>query len=435
MSTPLLKNIPTLPGVYLFKDSAHTIIYIGKAKSLYKRVASYFAKRYTDWKINELIKEHATVDYIVTKNETEALLLEAQLIRDYQPKYNVLLKSGNPFMYVLITDAELPEFKLVRVQQEKGIYFGPFMSKHDVRNGYDYLVRTFRLKLCKSSIKEGCLDYHLDRCAGNCTTTFNPDEYRLHVKLAHEALKGNHEQFLALLEEQIMYHNKNLDFEKSKHLSEYQKNFATIFETLKTRFSEQKYAKEIEHATLLRRPASAFSFALLELQKLLQLPNLPRTLDCFDISHFQSTHIVGSCIRFTDGQPDKNKFRRFLIRSLKEQNDYAALQEIVSRRYKHDDDLPDIIVIDGGKGQLSAVKQIVPSALCISLAKREEQLFAHNLPPNGIKLDLATDLGQLLIALRDYAHHFAISYHKKLRNKALRTSKNENLSYFDSREF
>src|SRR5262249_51630694 len=151
-------------------------------------------------------------------------------------------------------------------------------------------------------------------------------------------------------------------------------------------------------------------------------PKVPQTIDCFDISHFQSRYIVGACIRFTDGVPDKNKFRRFKIRSLSEQNDYAALQEIVMRRYKMGD-VPDLIIIDGGKGQLSAVNPLILSGVegcsgtqIISLAKREETVYAPHLP-EGIKLDQQTGAGQLIIAIRDYAHHFAIMYHKLLRSK------------------
>lgn len=156
-----------------------------------------------------------------------------------------------------------------------------------------------------------------------------------------------------------------------------------------------------------------------ELQKLLKLDQLPYTIDCFDISHFQSNELVGSCVRFTHGLPDKNNFRRFKIKTLTTQNDYAALQEIVARRYKDPRDIPDLVVIDGGKGQLSAVQQIIPTASCIALAKREERIFGTMIPHDGIVLDPHSEHGKLLIALRDYAHHFAINYHRLRRIKKL----------------
>ncbi|MGC2310254.1 MAG: GIY-YIG nuclease family protein [Candidatus Babeliaceae bacterium] len=409
------KQLPRLPGVYLFKDGYNAVIYIGKAKSLRHRVGSYFRHQNDDWKVNELIKEYALIEHIVTKNETEACLLEAQLIRDYQPKYNVLLTSGNPFIYLLFTQEELPTLTIVRLKKAKGTYFGPFLHKQDARKVYAYLVSTFKLHLCSLRIENGCLDYHLGRCAGSCKGNFDQKDYLFRLNLAQEVLQGNHKAFLKMLDEQTKVYNKNFEFEKSRHLLEYAQNFETIFVTIKTHFSEKKYAQEIMQATA--PDLENVQDGLNELQNLLQLEHPIKTIDCFDISHFQSTYIVGSCIRFTDGKPDKNSFRRFKIRSLAEQNDYAALQEIVMRRYKNGTDFPDLILIDGGKGQLNAIKDLVP-VTCISLAKREERLYCKN-SMDGIPLDLHTPQGRLLIALRDYAHHFAISYHKLLRKKAV----------------
>ncbi len=409
-------KMPQLPGIYVFKDKESTIIYVGKAKQLKTRVSSYFRKQ-DDWKVQELIKEHATVDYILTKSEMEALLLEAQLIRKYKPKYNVLLKNTNPFVYLVITKEPLPQLKFVRLKKGKGTFFGPFLYKKRARSSYDYLMRSLKLRLCKTKIEQGCLDYHMGLCAGNCRPEFSKDEYLVRLSIAQKLLEGNYDACEALLIEQIKEHNARLQFEKSKRLNEYLDDLASLFEALKTGFTERKYAKDI---TVMETPISVKVErpieALNELQKLLQLPERPETIDCFDISHFQSSHIVGSCIRFTHGIPDKNKFRRFKIKTLTVQNDYAALQEIVSRRYRNPEDAPHIVLIDGGKGQLSSVQKLFPELLCISLAKKEELLHTP-FHPEGIPLDVKTPLGQLLIALRDYAHHFAVSYHKVLRSK------------------
>jgi len=417
--------LPSLPGVYIFKDKDNTIIYVGKAKSLKKRVASYFVKQYEDWKVKALIEEHAAIEHIVAYNEQEALLLEAQLIKQYQPKYNVLLKSGNPFLYILFTQEEIPQFLLVRTKKIKGSYFGPFIQKRDARAAYDYLMRTFRLYRCKGVIKNGCLDFHLGRCAGNCTEQFDEQAYKTQIELAQQALSGNAKAFLSIIEKQMREHSAKLEFEKAQRLSDYIKNLDTIFAVIKSRFTERKYAKEIAHMQMSDKPlidakSAEHDEALQQLQELTGAATKPTTIDCFDISHFQSTYIVGSCVRFTNGKPEKNKFRRFKIKTLAEQNDYAALQEIVQRRYR-DGDIPDIILIDGGKGQLSSAQAILPQAHIISLAKREETVFSNNLP-QGYKLDLQTPVGRLLIALRDYAHHFAISYHKLLRKKSLHDS-------------
>ncbi|HZW60938.1 MAG TPA: GIY-YIG nuclease family protein [Candidatus Babeliales bacterium] len=417
------KNVQTLPkspGVYLFKDSQGTVIYIGKAKSIKKRVASYFKKNQTDWKVNSLINDYATIDCIVTSTEHEALLLEAQLVKDHQPKYNTLLKDGQPFLYIMLTKTPLPTLKLVRNKKEKGTFFGPFLQKAPARSAYQYLINTFRLKLCNQEIENGCLDYHLDLCAGNCMPSFDSQDYLFRLGLAVDALKKDHRGFLKKLKSKILEYNLQLAFEKSKHLHTYVENFDSIFTTLKARFSPRKFEDAVA-STLMPRsfiaPVDA-DFAI-QLQEFLKLDKPFHTIDCFDISHFQSQQLVGSCVRFKDGKPDKNNFRRFNIKTLSEQNDYAALQEVVSRRYKAPDSLPDLIVIDGGKGQLSAAKAVLPAHVaCISLAKREETIFSEQYP-EGIKLDLNTQIGRLLIALRDYAHHFAITFHRLRRKKSI----------------
>lgn len=418
MTPEIVKKLPKLPGIYVFKDKESRIIYIGKAKNLYNRVISYF-RRQDDWKVQELIKEYASIDHILTQNEIEALLLEAQLIRTYKPKYNVLLKNSNPFVYLLITQEQLPQLKIVRTKKERGTYFGPFLYKQKANSVYEYLMRTLRLRLCNTKIDQGCLDFHMGRCAGNCLGTFSKQDYMTRIELAQRLLEGNFEAAKNLLLNQIKEHNKRMEFEISRKLSRYFDDLEVIFETLKTRFTHTKYVKDISEITSelrkkIDRPMQAFE----ELKVLLQLDTVPRTVDCFDISHFQSSYLVGSCIRFTHGIPDKSKFRRFKIKTLTDQNDYAALQEIVSRRYRDPQELPDVILIDGGKGQLNAVKHLFPQTPFTSLAKREETLFT-SLHPEGIGLDIHTSLGQTLIYLRDYTHHFAVSYHKVLRSKNL----------------
>lgn len=419
MKRESLDTIPHLPGIYIFKAHDHTILYIGKAKDLQKRVRSYFHKQATDWKVAELIKEHETISYVVTKNEIEALLLEAQSIRDYIPKYNVLLKSGQPFVYLLFTsnNTALPQLVLVRNKRQKGTYFGPFLHKNDARAVYDYLIRTFQLFVCNKKIENGCLDYHLGKCCGSCRSDFDKEGYFARLELAKDILQGHHKKFIKGLKELINHYNQRMEFEKAAHLHGYISNFETIFATISTKFHEGKYQAEVEEITHQRVSAHDAQQALFDLQELLQLPERPTTIDCFDISHFQSTHIVGSCIRFTNGKKDPKNFRHFKITSLITQNDYAALQEIVKRRYKNPDELPDIVLIDGGKGQRNAILPLLPHTTCISLAKREEELFT-DYHPNGTKLDLQTPLGKLLIALRDYAHHFAITFHRKRRSTA-----------------
>lgn len=419
----VLKTLPKAPGVYLFKDAQGTVIYIGKAVSIRDRVSQYFQNKHRDWKVDGLLAEHSTVEHIETKNETEALLLEAQLISKYKPKYNVLLKEGQPFLYLKFSKDPIPVISIVRQKKEKGTYFGPFLHKKDARAVYRFLMQTFRLNLCNKKIENGCLDYHLGLCAGSCKSSFDVAEYMFRMHLAMEALRGNHAIFLEMVKKRISEYNKQMMFEKSKRLQEYLYNLDTIFEAIRTRYHEDKYKDDIFVVTQPVPKESGIATPE-EVGQFLQLDKPIKTIDCFDISHFQSSYLVGSCVRFTNGKPDKNMFRRFKIRTLLEQNDYAALQEIVGRRYKEPAELPDLILIDGGKGQLSAVKAILPHALCISLAKREETIFSEQFP-EGKKLDMHNQVAKLLIALRDYAHHFAVSYHRLRRKKGLEGADHE----------
>ncbi len=432
MEKTVHKTLPTLPGIYLFKDTAGSVIYIGKAKSLKSRVGSYFQKNQPNWKVSLLLHEYNDLDYILTKNETEALLLEAQLIQQYKPKFNTLFKDGQPFVYIMFTKDDPPRMKIVRNKNEKGTYFGPFLQKGSARSAYRFLMETFKLNLCNKKLENGCLDYHLGYCPGSCMPNFDPREYRFQLELAKDALKNKHRDFIKKIKEKIVEHSTNLAFEKSKRLQNYIDNLDYIFQTIKTHFSEKRYNTDIFVATTPRPYAPDVNEKIdLQLKEFLKLDTPIRTIDCFDISHFQSRYIVGSCVRFTDGKPEKNKFRRFKIKTIEQQNDYAALQEIVARRYtdrKKDKnhrariieaknnpvDLPDLILIDGGKGQLHAVQDILPQARCASLAKREERLYSTQFL-DGKLLDITTDVGKLLIALRDYAHHFAISYHRLRR--------------------
>jgi len=411
-----LAELSGLPGVYIFKDSLKSVIYVGKAKDLKKRVSSYFKTQEPDSKIEHLIKEHASMDYVQTKNETEALLLEAQLIRQFQPKYNTLLKSGSPFLYFEFTNDKIPKINLVyQHTNKKSTYFGPFLYKAKTRQVFEFLLRKFKLKICKLKIKQGCLDYHLGKCAGACLETFDLGDYVIRIELVKKLLTGNYDDSKKFLLEQIKNYNQKLEFEKSKNINEYMENLESIFDTLDLDYSEEEVIK-LAQKTKESNQAIVFVKGLCELQLLLNLTTTPKSIDCFDISHFQGNWIVGSCIRFTNGVPDKKNFRKFKIKTLIDQNDCAALQEIVSRRYRNPEDLPDVVLIDGGKGQLNAVKDLYPQTQFISIAKREETLFSSNLKI-GVILDRQTSLGALIIALRDYAHHFAISYHKTFRGK------------------
>jgi excinuclease ABC subunit C len=416
----ILNTISHTPGVYLFKNQKGDVLYIGKAKDLHERVKSYFLKQDSDWKIAGLLKEYATVETIKTKTEIEALLLEAELIGQHKPKYNTLLKEGDPFVYILITKDIVPDITIVRTKKQKGLYFGPFLHKQNARNAMTFLKNTFQLHRCNKHIENGCLQYHIGTCAGTCRKDFDADEYQFRMQLAIDVLQGDMNNFIYSLQQKIKEYSTELAYEKARNTQKYLDHLDIIFATLKTKFSLEKYADQIIKLLSPKKLADIVPDDIAQqIQSFLNVPMPVHTIDCFDISHFQSQEIVGSCVRFLDGRPDKNKFRRFAIRSLKQQDDYAALQEIVTRRYKTEEDLPDLVLIDGGKGQLSAVQQVLSSVKIVSLAKKEERLFGENFP-EGIHLDMHHPVGKMIIALRDYAHHFAISYHRLRRTKIVK---------------
>lgn len=511
--------LPDAPGVYLFKNKATTVVYIGKAKSLKKRVKSYVARYDLGLKEQLILDESVVVEHILTKNELAALLLEAELIQSYQPRFNVLLKTGQPYCYYLFTTERLPRFLLVRTKTAgKGTLVGPFLERSTARHAYEYLKKTFRLSLCSHSIERGCLAYHLGICAGNCRPDFDEAAYRSRLTKVKRALQGEKEPVVRELDAEIRLSNEALTFEYSAELVRYKQALAHIFDaraaTAERPQSLQRRADKdiwlslesaksgLAYLVLYRQREGVLTlrylFALTDepseyiesyyrtalpagqvilaeayvdpvllsafctewhklggevsvavhtdggphgdvlasvrilasehlakkegngraLKILLQLPIVPHSIDCFDISHKQGHAMVGSAVRFVDGAPAPASFRHFLIRTLTEQNDYAALQEVVVRRYR-EGDLPDLIVIDGGKGQLHAAEAVLAPLLVgtkttiVSLAKREETIFGSHLPADGIVLDPQSSVGQLLIALRDHTHHFAITYHRK----------------------
>ncbi len=400
------KNITKLPGVYLFKDAEKNIIYIGKAKNIAKRIASYFSKQ-MDLKTEQLLQEATSIDTIPTQTETEALYLEAHLVKEYQPKFNILLKEGNPFVYILFTEEKVPKIKVVRTKEKKGTYFGPFLHKRQAFSVYKFLETTFQLKLCKTKIEQGCLQYHIGLCAGACKKDFDLDFYVFKLSLAKYVLSKDAQKAIQLLDKEIKELSSQLLFEQAQRLTEYKENLERIVYTIEKLSSmpSKQVKKSAEHNLQL----------LIKIKQRLKLQHIPYVIDCFDISHMQGQAIVGASVRYVHGQPEKKSFRHFQIKSLTEQNDYAALQEIVQRRYKDPANIPNLVIVDGGKGQINAIKPFVGHAELVGLAKREETIISSQLQ-DLIKLDPLKQEDALLLQIRDYTHHFAISYHRKKRS-------------------
>lgn len=413
------KNFPTLPGVYFFKNKDQEILYIGKAKNLKNRLTTYFVS--SDFKVVELLKQATEIDFITTHNEIEALFLEAQLIKQHQPMFNRLLKAGNPFVYIFFSQEKIPTISIVRIKKKKGDYFGPFLTKRDAQFVVEYLKKSLQLNVCNKKIATGCLQYHINICSGSCKEDFDQDFYIMRLGIARQILNNQYQQAIKALDKEIAISNQNLNFERSAHLAKYQQHLQSlslVLQTLQTtKFTHIKTAS-LQTQTDVEEQMDNHLSILFELKKRLGLSKVPYTIDCFDISHMQSQSMVGSCIRFLNGKADKKNFRHFTIKSLVEQNDYAALSEIVSRRYKKVEDFPDLILIDGGKGQLNATKHLAGPAEIISIAKGENRkpgletiFFVQS--DTTIDLDIHQAADRLLIQMRDYAHHFAISHHRK----------------------
>lgn len=503
-----IRALPHAPGVYIFKDTTNTIIYIGKAKDLRNRCTSYITPEPHDHKGQTLVSTATSLEFIETINEVTALVLEAELIQHNRPHLNVLLKDGQPFLYITITAEKLPRLLIARTKTTKGTYFGPFVEKRPIRSLYDFLIKTFRLDICGKRIENGCLRFHMGICSGSCKSDFDEQGYRERLAFVKKLLSGGRTSLFKELDALIAAHSEKMEFEIARKLLGYKEHVAHFFEnkagalslqdtlTQKTSrhvwihspknitvLSEQKlrfttlytfiadesepidaymttyYQQYPAPATLITNtqpddtellrgflqtrwnrseptniacdPQGHLEHVLklaqlqvvgktlhtdttgLELQKFLELPSPPRVIDCFDISHTQGHNIVGASVRFVDGVPDKSGCRKFIIQSLVDQNDYAALQEVASRRYHSIEELPDLLLIDGGKGQLNAVLAIVLDHIeCASIAKKEERIFSPRLAPEGKVLNKRSKAAKTLIGLRDYAHHFAISFHR-----------------------
>ena len=362
-----LKNLPKSPGVYVMKDVAGTIIYIGKAKNLKNRISSYFVGAH-DAKVTAMVSHIADLEWFVVNTENDALFLEANLINKHKPKYNILLKDDKKFPYIQITSSG--KIQVVRSNQGEGQIYGPYFNGIYVK----YLMDIIR------SI------YHDDP-----------------VKAAEFLSGKRYDEVVAVMTNRMQQASALQQFE----LAIAYRNVLQMVGRLRNRSRIQATAED----------ANAFTLgACRELGEVLGLTKTPRKIECFDISHTDGEYVVSSMVVFVDGVADKNQYRRFRIKHGQGNNDFLSMKETLTRRLKHREwAYPDVIVIDGGKGQLSAVPKI-DGVTYISLAERFELVFTttQNEP---IVLSRHSYALRLLQRIRDEAHRFAITYHKRLRDK------------------
>lgn len=429
-----LSAIPHRPGVYLMRDRTGQILYVGKARDLAKRVASYFMERADHTaKIAALVSSIHHVDYVPASSEREALIIEQRLINRLQPHFNTMWKDDKSYPHIKITWGEdYPRIFMTRKTPRDGSkYFGPYPNVTPVRRLLRYLWkgRMFPLRPCHFEFSEKqplpiekakqCLYYHTKECPAPCVGRISKDDYR---QIAHGAelfFKGDYRPLIEIWKKELKAASAEQNYEKAAEL----RDNVTALEHMDERVS----VREIKLEDLGERIDR--SRGITELQKALDLKRPPVRMECFDISHFQGTSTVASMVVFDRGVPFKEGYRKFKIKTVKGIDDFASMGEVVGRRYRRLRDegkpLPDLILIDGGKGQLGAamesIRKVLDSAripAMASLAKREEEIFLPD-RMDSIKLPKDSPALHLVQRIRDEAHRFAITFHRQRRAKQL----------------
>jgi excinuclease ABC subunit C len=539
MSNPTLdiqiKTLPQQPGVYQYFDINDTILYVGKAKNLKKRVSSYFTKTHDNGKTRVLVKKIASIKHIVVATETDALLLENNLIKKYQPRYNVMLKDDKSYPWICLKNERFPRvFSTRRIFKDGSEYFGPYTSMKTVSTLLDlikglYPLRTCNFDLSEQKINAGkysvCLEYHLGNCKGPCEGYETIETYDENVKAIREILKGNLKDSLSQFKMQMKQFAENLLFEEAQKIKEkiavlenYQARSTIVNPKISNvdvfsiisdesygyvNFLQLSYGSIIRSHTLeIKKKLDETDIALLELAiteirqrfhsnskeiyvpfkvdlgenlkvtvpKLgdkkhildlsmrnakyyrmerfkqikiidpdrhvnrimaqmkvdLRLSKEPRHIECFDNSNIQGTHPVAACVVFKNGKPSKKEYRHFNIKTVEGPDDFASMEEVVYRRYKRLQDenasLPQLIIIDGGKGQLSSalksldVLNLRGEIAIIGIAKRLEELFYPD-DPIPLYLDKKSETLKVIQQLRNEAHRFGIEHHRNRRSK------------------
>ena len=548
-----IKLVPTQPGCYLYYDKEGTIIYVGKAKNLKRRVYSYFHKQHESPKTNILVSQIEKLEYIITDSEVEALILESHLIKQHKPKYNILLKDDKKYPYFLITDEDFPRIQVVRkknLNPDKGRFYGPYTDVGAMYATLDFLKRLFPLKQCKTPkfTNRPCLYYHIGKCLAPCQGKVTPEEYQKLIQQVELFLSGKQSELLKQIQVQMQKYAESEQFEKAAKMRDsyldlqktlerqkvvyentklnediiaviyedgilaivimmvregrlidkkdftyfvdnvdkteyFEIFFRDYYTNLKLEFPDRIISKDLEevgekelyqdwlkilsgkkvtisygkgkfkelyelalkNATNLLENAKLKKMAQIRddfnevgsyLAEKLQLANFPNRIECYDISHIQGTNTVASMVVFQNGLPKKTAYRKFKIKSTEgKPDDFLSMKEVLSRRLSRLGEpkweKPDLIIIDGGKGQLSSVMQIVEEMGVkvgkggidfVSLAKREEEVFLPN-QSDSILLPRDSNALYLIQRIRDEAHRFAITFHRDLRSKKLKNGK------------
>ncbi|MDH3192660.1 MAG: excinuclease ABC subunit UvrC [Nitrosopumilus sp.] len=520
-------EIPSNPGIYLMKDVDKKIIYIGKAKNLKNRVKSYFLKN-QNYKTQKLVKNIAYIEFVLTDNESEAFLLESNMIKKHRPRFNIELKDQQRYTYLRISDEKYPRLLVARRTRDgkflgKGKIFGPFTQGSSKLLTIGTLRKAFQIRICKTLPKKICLEYHLGNCEGPCEFKDAQERYFQHVESLEQVLKGRNQTriFAKKLEEEMKQAAELQQFERAKDIRdtlirlgslqtkqkmEYVENsneeyfgigeqnqtvtvmnfrmingvirdsdkffFDLVGDNSFSNFIFQYYSthkipkfiivsqlpenKDLLESLLSEQSGFVVQIicpekgkrkeiinlilkniklihskggepGLVELKEILNLPKIPNIIECFDISNHGEDFAVGSMSRFVDGKPNKSGYRKFKIKSVTGRDDFAMIGEVIKRRYfrllEENSELPDLILIDGGKGQLnsalSSLQSLGVNIPCISLAKENEDIF---IPNQKIPIAIPRDKFSLKILqhARDEAHRFGVAYNRAIRKNQIK---------------
>ena len=421
-----VREFPTSPGVYLMKDEAGRVIYVGKAKNLRSRAGSYFQKTAALEYRTQWVHEIADIDFLACESEVDALLTESRLIKDVQPKHNKELKDDKTFPYLMISTREdFPRVEVTREPRDRGVkLYGPFTSAGALRGALQALQRIFKFRTCSLDIEANdqrwqwfrpCLLASINQCTAPCNLRISKEDYRRDIERLMRFLDGNKKTLLAEMKAEMLAAAKALQFEKAAAL----RDEIRMLERLDER---GKIEKDVQPEVFYVDPKKG----LAGLKKVLKLTEMPRTVEGVDIAHLGGGETVASVVQFLDGLPFKPGYRRYKIQGVEGIDDFRSIHEVISRRYKKLSDeqqvFPDILLIDGGMGQLNAALaafrdiEVTPPTI-LSLAKREEEIY---LPGESTPLRLSRHAFalRLLQYVRDEAHRFAQHYHHILRRKS-----------------
>ncbi len=403
-----ISELPLTSGVYFFKDGDGKIIYIGKAKSLRKRVRSYF-NRPVDGKTQVLVSKIKDVEYLSALSDNQAMILEARLIKEKQPHYNIDLKDDKSFPWVKITTGEFPAVLVCRRKKidkkDKSVYLGPYTSAQLLRKALVMVRKIFGYRACAKLPKTACLDYRLKLCPGPCIGGISADGYKEVIKNIKMFLNSRFEELLSRLYFRMNEAARLRQFEKAANIRD-----------------------QINALSAIRKNGSAATFPdeLEDLKQLLKLDRLPQRIEAFDISNISGSEAAGSMVSFFKGAADKDSYRRFRIKTVSRIDDYAMLREVVSRRYsrlaRENLKFPDLVIIDGGRFHLLAaldeINKVGISLNLISIAKDKENIYIKG-KINPIQLNKDAPGLNLIRRVRDEAHRFALKYHHLLRRKKI----------------